>query len=255
MANLATAPQSIGGVLDAGFKLFSASLKQVFFLAAGAALLYAPFAVMVRRAAVEGGAAAIGRIVPIGILLGIVALVVWAAILVRLDAAAHDRTVPVGEAFSIGLRRAPALFVASLLYSFAMVLGMFLLVIPGMIIMVYWLFGPIATVTESQGPIASLGYSFNIVRGHWWRTAALLTIIGILALVLYFVVGLVAGLAVAVNVDQIAQGQMPWYIDFILNPLISGIASPLLYSLVLATFYDLQLRHEGADLAERIAAA
>lgn len=255
MANLATAPQSIGGVLDTGFKLFTASLKHVFLLAAGAALAYAPFAVMARRAAVQPGEVSIGVIFLTGVVLGIVMLVVWGAILVRLNGVAHERVVPIGEAFSIGLRRAPALLVASLVYSLAVGIGTFLILIPGLIIMVYWLFGPIATVTESRGPIASLGYSFELVRGHWWRTAGLLTIIGILALVLYFVVGVVAGLAVATNIEQIAAGQMPWYVDFIVGPLLSGIASPLLYSLVLATFYDLKLRHEGGDLAERIAAA
>jgi hypothetical protein len=262
MANLATAPQSIGGVLDTGFRLFSTSLKQVFLLAAANALLFAPLTAVTRSAFVEGGSGAIGRLVVTGILLVIVALVVWGAILVRLDAAAHDRTVRVGDAFSIGLRRAPALIIAGVLYSCASVIGL-LLLIPGLIIMVYWVFGPIATVTESLGAIASLGYSFKLVRGQWWRATTLLTIISILALVIDVIVDSVGGLVA--NIDPLAQSQVPWYIDlivsqtpwyidFIVNPLISGVADPLLYSLMLATFYDLQLRHEGVDLAERIAA-
>lgn len=256
MADLATAPQSIGGVLDGGFKLFTASFKQVFWLALVAALIYAPFGIIARRyAEAPFGSAAIRGLWLPSIAFGIVALIVWSTILVRMNGVAHDRFVSVGEAFSVGLCRTPAVFVAGLLYSLASAVGMLLLIVPGFIIMVYWLFAPIAAVTEPLGPIAGLGYSFRLVRGHWWRTAALLTIIGIIALVVYFVLGLIAALAVAANLEQLAQGQMPWYLDFIVNPLLSAVASPLLYSLVLATFYDLKLRHEGGDLAERIAAA
>lgn len=256
MADLATAPQSIGGVLDSGFKLFTASFKQVFWLALAAALIYAPFGIIARRyAEAPFSSAAIRGLWLPSIAFGIVALIVWSIILVRMNGVAHDRFVSVGEAFSVGLRRTPAVFVAGLLYSLASAIGTLLIFIPGFMIMVYWLFGPIAAVTERLGPIAGLGYSFQLVRGHWWRTAAVLTIIGIIALVVYVVLGLIAALAVAANLEQLAQGQMPWYLDFIVNPLLSAVASPLLYSLLLATFYDLKLRHEGGDLAERIAAA
>ncbi len=256
MAGLATAPQSIGGVLDSGFKLFTASFKQVFWLAFVAALVSAPFSLIGQRLMTQPPApGTLGQVGLAALLLLVVVLIIWATILVRLDGVANERVVPAREAFAIGLRRAPALFAAGFLYSIVSGIGMLLLLIPGVIVTVYWLFGPIATVTEPLGPIAGLGYSFNLVRGHWWRTAGLLTIIGIIALVIYLVLGLVAGLAVAMNIEQIVQGQMPWYIDFVVNPLISAVGSPLLYCLVLATFYDLKLRREGGDLAERIAAA
>ena len=100
-----------------------------------------------------------------------------------------------------------------------------------------------------------LSYSRGLVRGHWWRTAALLTITGIIVLVLYLILGIVAGIAVATNPDALETGAAPWYIDFVLAPLMAGVVTPLLYSLMFAAYYDLKVRHEGGDLAERIAAA
>ena len=90
MADLATAPQSIGGVLDTGFKLFTASLKKVFWLALVAALIYAPISLIARRyvAAPFGPAAIRGLWLP-SFAIGIVALIIWTAVLVRMDGAAR----------------------------------------------------------------------------------------------------------------------------------------------------------------------
>jgi hypothetical protein len=116
------------------------------------------------------------------------------------------------------------------------------------------IFGPYAAVIDRRGPIDSLGYSWRLVRGHWWRTAALVTIVGIILMVFYVILGVIVGVAVVMNAEQLAEGTMPWYIDFVLSPLLSGVVTPFGYSLFLAMYYDLKLRHEGSDIAERIAA-
>jgi hypothetical protein len=84
----------------------------------------------------------------------------------------------------------------------------------------------------------------------------LLTIIGIVLMVVYFIFGL--GLSIAVISDPTAaqngEVAMPWYVTLIIGPVLSAAILPLTYSLMLAIFYDLRLRHEGGDLAARIAA-
>jgi hypothetical protein len=44
-------------------------------------------------------------------------------------------------------------------------------------------------------------------------------------------------------------------IDLIVTPVVSAFGTPLIYGLGLAIYYDLRLRREGGDIAERIAAA
>jgi membrane protein implicated in regulation of membrane protease activity len=121
---------------------------------------------------------------------------------------------------------------------------------------VWLVFGPQITVLERLGPFAGLSRSRQLVRGHWWRTAALVTVIAIIISVIYVILGIVAGIIVAFNPDQVLEaGALPWYVDFVVNPLLSGVTTPLAYSLFIATYYDLRNRHEGGDIAERIAAA
>ena len=257
MYQRATAPQSIGGVLDSGFKLFQACFKETFPLAVAAALVVAPFGLVGQSFVGEppGPGLAIGFAIGV-ILLVCVALIFSAAIFARVDAVANNLELPLGPALSYGARCAPALFVASFLYGLAVMCGLILLISPGIIFGVWLIFAPQITVIERLGPFAALSRSRQLVRGHWWRTAALVTVIGIILGVLYVILGIVAGIVVALNPDEIlATGALPWYVDLILNPLLSGVTTPLAYSLFVATFYDLKNRHEGGDIAERIAAA
>lgn len=162
-----------------------------------------------------------------------------------------------GEAMSVGLRRFPVVLGVAVLLTLGLMLGFMLFVIPGIYLMVKLVFAPIAAVAESKGVLDSFRYSWELVRGRWWRTFLLLTIIGIVAAVLYGLVGIVIGVFVAiVGVAEFEQMQrLPWQIDFIVAPLISGLLMPLFYALLMAIYADCKLRSEGADIAERIAAA
>jgi hypothetical protein len=65
---------------------------------------------------------------------------------------------------------------------------------------------------------------------------------------------LVVGVLVFSNPASLATGQAPWYVDFVAGPVLSAVAGPLTYALVLSIYYDLKTRREGGDLAARIAA-
>ena len=263
MYQLATAPESIGGVLDNGFKLFRASFVPLFPLVVLSTLATTVpatfFSRYVQRFAGEGlptWTRELGAEIFVGGVLTFLLVVVFtAAILVRIDAVANGRSMSLGQAFTAGLGRTPALFGTMLLAFLIVFLGCLLVVIPGIILSVWYIFAPYVAAIESRGPIESLARARALVRGHWWRTAALLTLVGIVAGVLYIVLGIAAGIVVALNPEQIAEGTLPWYLDYLLSPLLSAITTPLATSLIVATYYDLKIRHEGGDLAARIAAA
>jgi hypothetical protein len=130
-----------------------------------------------------------------------------------------------------------------------------LFIVPGSVIAVWLFFGPYAAIIDRLGPLTSLRYSRAITRGHWWRTTALVTIIAIILMVVYMVVAIAATISAIANPEAIAAGQTPWYIQFVISPLLSAVGVPLSYSMFLAIYYDLKLRREGGDLAARIAAA
>ena len=248
------APQSIGGVLDSGFTLYRESLSQAYLLAAIAALVTAPVNLLqpyFARTGVAGLAGVSGLIV---VAVALAAVVLYAALIARIDAVARGASLSLRAALSVGLQRMAAMVLAGLAGAVLVIVGLFLLVIPGLIFMIWFVFAPFAVVVERRRPLESLSYSHAIVRGNWWRTAALLTIIGIVLMVVYLL--FTVGISIAVISDPAAAsaGEVPWYVSLVVAPALSAVIGPLWYALMLAIFYDLRLRHEGGDLAARIAA-
>ena len=258
-----TTPQSIGGVLDSGFKLFKASFKNVFALAfVGAVISSVPNIYMTRSLeatmpdatpvpeAIQQlfGAEFFGLMV----LMMIVTIVVFAAILARMGAVATGTECSVGDALGRALRRAPALFVAGILYSLLVGIGMVLLVIPGIILAVS-LYGTMyLVVIDRLGPVAAIKQSHKLVWGDWWRTATILTVALIIGMAVFVLVGIVAGIVV-VGAD--AASPIPvtplWY-DLMLGPAVTAVITPLLYAMPLVMLQDLKLRREGDDLVDRM---
>jgi hypothetical protein len=256
MYQLATAPQSIGGVLDAGFRLFKASLAQTFLLAALGALSYVPLGLLDPASGVHLDDTG----VIVAVALGVLALIAFGvatsgAIIARIDAIARGRALSLQQALAVGVRRGPALFAASACYGLAVLAGTILALVPGLLFMISLAFAPYASVTEGLGAFASLRYSRQLVRGHWWRTAGLLTVISIVVFAIFAMLAVVVGIVAAVTTEFAATGVVPWYFQLTLSPLLSAVATPLLYAMLMAVYRDLKLRHEGADLAQRIAAA
>jgi len=256
MIQRATGPLSIGGVLDQGFKLFRASFARAFALAAVGALLVAPFNTLIQGAAAraEAGEPVLTSILAALLAVVVVSCIVYAALMVLVDSVANGAPLTIGQAISRGARRAPEYVVCGLLYALGVLVGTILLIVPGVILAVYWVFAATVVLVKGFGPIRSLKHSFRIVRGHWWRVAVLLTTMTIVAFVLYLALGIVVGVAAAVSAAALTEDAVPLWIDYVLTPLISGIAYPLIFSFLLASYYDLEVRHEGADLAARIAA-
>ena len=249
------APQAIGGVLDSGFKLFRACFSKVFWLAIAAALVSAPIDLLqpyFQNNTPTGGVVAM---IACGVLAAaVLAAVIYGALIARIDSVARAAPLSVGDALAIGLRRLPAMFVSGLLAVLAVLVGLILVLVPGFIFMIWFVFAPVAVIIERLGPFESLSYSRALVRGHWWRTAALLTIVGIVLVVVYIVLVMLLSVLIFTNPSTLATGQAPWYVQFVLAPLVSAVVVPLPYAMMLAIYYDLKARLEGGDLAARIAA-
>jgi hypothetical protein len=278
------APQSIGGVLDSGLKLYRESVFRVFSIAAAASLVAAPLNIAAPYIVTNGltferfGMLASGVIV-----MWIVICFLNGAIIARIDSIARLTPLSLSGALAIGIRRLAAMLVCGIVLTVcgfvlaipgamlgaavvrtlnaggpapvASILVFFLaIVVPISIFAVWFVFGPSALIVERLGPLSCLARSFAIVRGRWWRTAVLLTMLGILLLIVYMIFGIVAAIAAFVSGGTTFPQQVPWYYHVFVTPVLSAFGIPMLYALMLAIFYDLRLRHEGGDLAARIAA-
>lgn len=248
-------PQPIGGVLDSGFSLYRHSLKGTFVFAFLSALVSAPAGRIVQPA--PGEPIDFGLLGVVWIVTLVLSVLLWTPIVAKIDAVQHGEELTAGDAVAVSLRRFPVVLGVVVLFSLAVGVGFALFLIPGIYLVVAFVFAPVAAITERKGVLDSFKYSFELVRGRWWRTAVLLTIIGIVGIVLYVLVGVVIGVIVAVGgFAQIdALEGVPWQVDFVIAPLIAALMTPLFYALLMAVFADSKLRYEGADIAERIAAA
>lgn len=253
-----TAPQAVGGILDSGFALFRDSVKDTFALALLSGLLAAPFSRLAQNTAtadVTFGSATTQLLISLASMA--VTLFFYAAIIARIGSIRNGRHMLLGDALGVAVNRFPAMFGGFVLFMLALVVGFLLLVIPGLYLMIALGFVFFAAVLERKGAVESLLYSHNLVRGHWWRTALLVVTIGVVAVVLYLVLGLIVGIVLAMSggAVDLAEGNLPWYVDFVVNPLLSSVVVPLTCALFIEVYADLRLRREGGDFEQSIASA
>ena len=254
MVALASEPQTVGRVLDSGFKLFVKAFTGVLPLSlAAAAVLAVPNIANV----LMGGAEQVESPVPASavLVLFLVALPIYmiliAAVVYRLGSVAELHQASAGQALSHGVRCALPLIGAAILYLLAMAGGLILLVVPGIILSLSLSFAFIAIVLDDESALAALKRSHRLVWGNWWRTLAVVSVPVVIVMILYL------GLGIAFGVTLVKSEGKP-AIDMLITlnlteAAIGGITAPLIYSIMIVQYHDLKLRKEGHDLAARMA--
>lgn len=248
-----SSPQSIGQVLDGSFRLAAASFKHTwrFALLAGISGYLATAYQFTRgdtlvEAVTSPQDAMYWTLYCVGFFLS---MLFYSAMYVRVDSVAGGSTTG-GSALAIALRRMPLLIALIFLNLLAVVVGIILLIVPGMILMVSLVLAMAIFMLEDKGPIESMTSSHRLVWGHWWRTAAILTVGGIIVFVVYIILGIVA----AALAPLLAGGEaiIATMISVLLVLGLAGILiAPFFVSLILNIYWELKLRKEGGDLAAR----
>lgn len=250
-------PGTIGNVLDAGFRLYTASLRHVFPAAVLVALALAVpnlpqlfIAELGDSASVAAGIAVLIT-VPVGYWLMAFAM---ATLVFRINGFANGETVPLSTDLRAGLARSPWVFGAFILYGLALAGGLILLVIPGIIAWVSLGLFLYAMVVDDYTALNALRRSHKLVWGNWWRTATIFFVAGMVAIVFYVLMagglGVIVGLAglgeAATSETALILGVT--LIGFVFNLVVMPLFTALGYSI----YVDLKLRREGTDLDARI---
>ena len=264
MYSLPTEPGAIGHTLDAGFKLYFVSFKQVLALSIPAALsLSVPMLAMLLAIPMfSANDAAPGNGLIATFVIGFMIfmfLYMWfyLAALCRIGGIAYGQNLSLGACMSTGLRRIIPVILATILYSLAVMGGFLLFIIPGMILWISLIFYSLCIVLEGDGILESLRRSHRLVWGNWWRTS----VIGTVVFVIYYVIYLAIEIPFAV-VDQVVFdsefGAVPGFGQAMLSVVGDIIATiitfPLMTSVFVTVFHDLKLRKEGQDLEARVEA-
>jgi Uncharacterised protein family (UPF0259) len=131
-------------------------------------------------------------LVAVGVLISIVAGVLYAGYVVKLVQDVRDgrRDFSVGELFSAAAPYIGTLFLNGILAGIAITIGFILIIVPGLILITIWAVIAPAIVVEDRGVIEAFGRSRELVRGNGWNVFGVI----VLAFLIVIAVSIVAGL-------------------------------------------------------------
>lgn len=260
MSLLAPAPQSIGQVLDRGFRLFRNTLVQMLPLT----LLYAAFGSLPALAQLamtkfEGNAPVVTGFIVAMLISYVVSFVLMIAVIRYLDDLAEQRhSMTRWQAFTGAWRLLIPTLVSAILFTILITIGFVLLLVPGIILLVGLSLTWYLLILDREGILESLTKSWRLVWGHWWRSTTVLGTAMLLYLAVYVACGAVVALLVPLGRigDILTQdksvGSLVLLIYILGNAVISAVMYPLIYAIPLVLLRDLQVRKGGDDLAARI---
>lgn len=116
-----------------------------------------------------------------------------------------------------------------------------------------WSLAPAALVLEGAGITSSLGRSWRLVRGAFWRTLGILVLanvlISLIAQVITVPVSFVAGLVPSLAPDNQALVTGSLVVTYALAGLVSVLIYPFIAAVVTLLYIDRRIRTEGLDIA------
>jgi hypothetical protein len=265
-----TAPRSIGGVLDDAIRLYRRALMPCFpIVLVAVLLLLVPsllLSLRMQKLAAESPAEILALFTSPAIWLGYLGMMVfmcavYGALFAQADAVAHGNRLTLGAAFGVGLKRAPTSIGVGLVFGVMIGLGMVLLIIPGIWLWGIFQFAFVPAIIERAGVFESFGISRRLVKGNWWRSNVIVFVAFVIMYVLIFMVSLISGVVAGVcagvaGAGAVASSGITGALIF--QQVISSILNLFMLSFIpcilLAVYYDLKLRREGGDLADRVGA-
>jgi hypothetical protein len=149
----------------------------------------------------------------LGSLVSTIGLFLVQAALVRAVQDVRDGKVDlsIGQTFSAAAPYLARVSIAGILAGLGIALGLVLLIVPGLILLTWWVLVPPVIVVENSGTMDAFGRSKDLVRGYGWE------VFGIIVLT-YVVL-----IAVSILIDLILVPLDDWLASLLSN-LISGIA-------------------------------
>lgn len=250
-------PMDVGDILDVTFRLYRARFVQFVTIAL---VVYVPLAVVNAffqlqvQSLEEGGPMRPEEALPVlGALCGTMMLVLFLALVFGAlcsGALVHNiSSAYLGEelgSWESYVRAAPRLLRllgAQIVVSLAVMVGLFLCVVPGIIFMLwFWLIAPVVML-EDRGAIASLERSRELMRGNLGKGFVLLLVVFLLTAAIQ---GAIAG------VLYVVLKPYPFFHYFVQNVL-QAFVVPIQLAPAILMYYDLRIRKEAFDL-EQLAA-
>jgi hypothetical protein len=142
--------------------------------------------------------------------------------------------VDIDASYKWGFARFGSVLLISVLVGLAVLGGLILLIIPGIIFAVMFSVSVPALVVENKRGTEAMGRSWNLVKGHFWHALVVLLVAGILT-------GIVSGIIQAIG-TAISDN---WFIDWIFQAIAQIIVAPFSALVGVLLYLDLRARTES----------
>lgn len=161
------------------------------------------------------------------------------------------RKASFADCLSTGMSHALPVFAISLLAGFGVLLGLVLLVIPGVFLAIIWVVVTPVRVVEGRGILEAFGRSAALTEGSRWMILLTFIVYIVLYLVFTLFAGIIAGLAAIV-----AGGLSPdapvgaLIVSGIITPVIAAVTALIGAAGVASIYYELRSNKEGVVPSE-----
>jgi hypothetical protein len=228
----------IGKVISKSLSIFLRNIV-AFTCIAGATML--PF-VGLAAARLYGGILNKWTYILIGLPLTLFLMALTTAIILH-AAFQHMRGRPIRlvESISCGLSRFLMLLGVMLLYGLGVILGLLLLIVPGIMLMVMWYVAVPVCVVENAGADQGLRRSAALTKGLRWKVFALL--------LLFYVLNVAGGESLA----SVARTWGTYWVQIATEVVWQGLSNGFGSVLIAVAYYYLRVAKEGVDV-DQIAA-
>lgn len=223
----------VGGTLSQAFSIYGSQAGVLLPLAFGLFLVVA----------IAGGllAGISWVLVPIVFAISVIANTLYQGMVVSLVSDVQDgrRDSSVGDLVNSASPVILPLFLAGLLAGLAIAVGLFLLIVPGLILLTIWAVLAPVIVLERTGVMKAFGRSRELVRGHGWQVFGVIVCVFLIVLVVRAVLG-----AIAVGIDD------SFLIRTIFELIASSITAPIAALVAAVIYFRLKEIKEGGVAAE-----
>ncbi|HVH85135.1 MAG TPA: hypothetical protein VM912_00305 [Terriglobales bacterium] len=248
-------PLSTGELLDQTFNLYRQNFLLFFGIAAVPQLVL--FLVIVAAGVVLGlvaGRTGGVRVLPeIAVVPGfaylagsmIATAVTQAATTFAVSALYLEQPVSLGRSFSLAKGRILAVIGVTILFGISVGIGFMLLVIPGILVLMWYSLAVPATVVEQIGVSRAFNRSSSLSKGSGWR------ILGVYILLLILTIVLDIGIEYLVAFALRPLKGIPAVHGFLsggTSYLVGALVAPILTIALTLLYYDQRVRKEGFDL-------
>ena len=155
----------------------------------------------------------------------------------------QGRRASLGECLSVALSRFLPVIIVSFLFGLAVILGMVLLIVPGVMLAVMWSVVVPVTVEERAGIFGAFGRAQDLTRGARWKIFGLFLLLLLIGIGIGLIVGLISVMMTGLSYTNPAVSLSTSAILF--NLVVTTIGSALWASLQTSLFVELREWKDG----------